>query len=244
MSRQLSDPNRTLREQLRGHERAVRFPAIHLVKSASMSTPKNRSNVPRPAAKRAAQFQRAVNRIVREQIRQGLDHLIAHQNSLHLRHGRGWVSPRANDTEFRRSEVSTETSFTEVLANDVTALPWFIDTVTEALVQEMSTAIYSTVSKAAESVGNVVSRRSAGSDAEAFLEMIRRTEFGVDSEGRVTMPTLHASPEEAERIIANLNAQGPDFHRELEQLKEQKAVAALQRERERRGRYRRRTSEL
>lgn len=209
-----------------------------------MSTPKGRADVPRPAAKRAAQFQRAVTQILREQIRQGLDHLIAHQNSLHLRHGRGWVSPRADDTQFRRSEVSTETSFAEVLSNDVTALPRFIDTVTEGLVKEMSTDIYSTVSRAAESVGNVVSRRAAGSDAEAFLEMIRKTEFGVDSEGRVTMPALHASPEEAERIIANLNAQGQDFHREFEQLKQQKAAAALQRERERRGRYRRRTPEL
>jgi hypothetical protein len=203
-----------------------------------MSDPKPRANVPRPDTRRATQFQRAVNRILSDQIRQGLEHLVAPQNSLHLRHGRGWVSPRAEeDTQFQRSEASTETSFAQIVTNDVSVLPRFIDELASGLVKEMSTVIYSTVSRAAESVGNVVSRQEAGSDAAAFLEMIRRTEFGVDSEGRVTMPSFHGSPDEVERMTAALEAQGPEFHRELEELKQQKAAAALQRESERRARY-------
>jgi hypothetical protein len=129
-------------------------------------------------------------------------------------------------------------SHDSLMRNDLNAFRSFLDTMCQAMSGQMQSEIYSTVSEAADSVGNTVSGKEAGSLAAAFLEMLKKIEFGVDSNGQVTLPSIHVSPEMGRKMLEELNAQTPDFYQEVERIKLEKVTAALQKERERLARYR------
>jgi hypothetical protein len=109
--------------------------------------------------------------------------------------------------------------------------------VAETISSEMKKNIYATVSAAADGTGNVVSTKAAGSPALAFLEMLRKIEFGVNPKGEVTLPDLHLSPEMGQKMFDDLNSQGPEFRNEVERIKREKALDALQREQARLAKF-------
>lgn len=114
----------------------------------------------------------------------------------------------------------------------------FLNALVQGMASAMTRDIFATVNDAAESSGNVVSQREAGSPARAFLEMLKKIEFGVNARGEVTLTSLHAPPGLGEKMLEDLNAQGPEFRAEVQRIKREKAEAALERERKRLGRYR------
>ncbi len=96
--------------------------------------------------------------------------------------------------------------------------------------------MYRTVGDGAESVGNTV-HGEGKSFPDQFIEMLEKIEFGVDKQGVPTLPEIHASPEYAQKMLDALNAQGPEYSERVEQIKERKSAAALERERERKSRF-------
>jgi hypothetical protein len=100
--------------------------------------------------------------------------------------------------------------------------------------------MYEMVSDAAASVGNVVDAKATGSIAESFLEMLRKTEVGVDRDGTISMPQLHVHPDTWVKMEEELRSQPPEFGAEVERIQAEKAEAAFDREATRKGRYKQR----
>jgi hypothetical protein len=198
--------------------------------------------VPAPAAKQSQDFQSELIRFLEDRLDAELDTLISRENRYRLSHGSGWGSLADPDDEPGKFETATAevvVSFEAVATQNLGAFRASIDAIAEQMARTVIGGLFSTVSEAADRVGNSVSASEQGSNAAAFLEMLRKIEFGVDSQGRVTFPSLHVGPGVAEKLLAELEAQGPEFHEEVRRLQTEKAKAALARDRDRRSRYRR-----
>jgi hypothetical protein len=183
-----------------------------------------------------------LNRFLDRYIQDSLSNMVAPENKLRLHHGRGWGSggPDSGSSEGTFQQASSETlvPFETVLKNDIAALPGFITTFGDGIVAQMKTNIYATVSAAADRSGFTVSMKEAGSPAQAFLRMLETIEFAVNAKGEVTLPAVHLSPSMHQRMLDDLQAQGPEFKAEVERIKQVKSAEALQREQERLDRYR------
>jgi hypothetical protein len=208
---------------------------------SSQDTKKRSRRVPAPFDPPCREFGEALNRTMAKHIRVSLSHLIAPENNLQLNHGHRWEYGREDGSGHQGTlkEVSAKHTlpFASIASNDLTTLSAFIESLTEAMIGGISRSAYETVGAVADRVGNTVSGTEAGSPARAFLEALKKVEFGVGSDGRVTLPALHAHPDLAEKMLADLDAQGPEFRQEVERIKQQKTAAALEAERSRRQRY-------
>jgi hypothetical protein len=67
--------------------------------------------------------------------------------------------------------------------------------------------------------------------------MLEKIEFGVDRDGNVTLPQIHAAPNVVDEIHRVLTSQGPDFERRVERVKREKIKAALKKEESRKARF-------
>jgi hypothetical protein len=167
-----------------------------------------------------------------------LEHLVSEENRLTLRHGVTWGgSGRSPKNELTESRAEGQVSIESIKSNNVAELARFLTQMAEAMSEQIASRIYQTVSEGADSVGNVVSAREEGSGAAAFLAMLKRIEFGVGSDGKVSLPSIHIAPGGAEKLLKELEAQGPEFRAEVELVKQQKAEAALSREHDRLSKY-------
>jgi hypothetical protein len=197
--------------------------------------------VPAPSLRESAEFQSALNQSLARHVQDSLSHMVAPENKLRLHHGRSWgggeESGSAEGT-LRQTSAQTAVPFEAVLKNDVAALPRFITALADTIISEMKQSIYATVSAASDHAGNVVSVKAAGSPAQAFLQMLKTIEFGVNSNGEVSLPAMHVSPEAGKKMLEDLNAQGPEFKAEVERIKREKSAEALRREQERLDKYR------
>jgi hypothetical protein len=197
--------------------------------------------VPAPALHESAEFQSALNQFLARQVQDALSHMIAPENKLRLHHGRSWGGsdePGNSEGTFKRTSAETAVPFESVMKNDVAALTQFVSALVDTIVAGMKQNIYATVSAATDRTGNVVSVAAAGSPAKAFLQMLQTIEFGVNSKGEISLPAMHLSPEMGKKMLDDLNAQGPEFHEEVERIKREKGADALRRERERLDKYR------
>jgi len=116
--------------------------------------------------------------------------MVAPENKLRLHHGKSWGQNRdggpGSQGVLKQTSTETTLTFESIVRNDLTALRDFVTTLPEAVSSAVQKDMYATVSAAADSVGNVVSQREAGSPAKAFLEMLKKIEFGVNARGEVT----------------------------------------------------------
>jgi hypothetical protein len=133
--------------------------------------------------------------------------------------------------------VTHELPSKDIASNDLSTLTAFIEAMSEGMSEGMTRNIYETVGAAAQSVGNTVSQAEAGSLAQVFIEALKKMEFCVGSDGKVSLPAFHAAPEIVEKMKADIEAQGPEFQQEIEQIKQQKIASAIEAEQNRRQRY-------
>jgi hypothetical protein len=97
--------------------------------------------------------------------------------------------------------------------------------------------MYSTLSNACDTSGNVVDAQNEGSLPNSFMAMLEKVELSADMHGNVHMPEVHAPPGVAERLISELEAAGPEFAEKFEQLKQKKILEAMEREAERKTKF-------
>ncbi|MDO8837911.1 MAG: hypothetical protein Q7V31_03210 [Parvibaculum sp.] len=170
--------------------------------------------------------------IIEELQKQHVRQTLPPENSHSYTHGQTWTSranPEVREGGFQTHAVEWTNSFDEIVANDLSLILRFVEHVAAELNKQFSEMIYSSINKVCEETGNVVSSADAGSFAAGFLEMMRKIEFGVDRQGRVTLPEVHTGADPS-KFIAELEAQPPEYHEEIERLKDEKSKAALERE--------------
>ena len=72
-----------------------------------------------------------------------------------------------------------------------------------------------------------------------MLEMFRKLELGVDRDGNVSMPQIHVGPELYARLPEEMSKVPPELSAEIERVKAEKIKEALDREAERKGKFKR-----
>lgn len=166
---------------------------------------------------------------------------VSPQNVLRMNHGRQWVhSAREPQPDNSMHSISTEwvIPFREIADNDLSLIARSILPVCEDMSRQFAQNMYGVVGAAAERVGNVVDAKAAGSVGASLIEMMSKIELGVDRDGNVSMPQIHAGAEAYEKLVSAMENMDPAVVAEFERLKQEKSRQALEREAERRAKFR------
>lgn len=197
--------------------------------------------IPFPADKGAKEFTLALVGAVRERTDMLIGNVLSQDNIQTFYHGEGWIdqggdAPHLSGT-FGLSQVEHLIKAEDIADFKLSVLLNFVEAMAQGLFNNMMQVLYARVNEAVEGTGNVVSVAEAGSTAAAFLEMLRKLEFGVDKEGKVSLPQFHLDPENAPKLEAELKNQGRAFHLEAEAIKSEKIADALRREQQRLAKF-------
>lgn len=165
---------------------------------------------------------------------------ISAENINSFSHGIDWQSHNSSSPD----EVSSLKKFQHeisVEADDVIALQINIlsEKVNE-LAQSMATTfvreLFETVSTSCDSVGNTVVM-TGKSPAQAFLEMLERIEFGVNREGKPSLPSMHLGADAYKAFLDDPFAKTQEFKKQVDEITKRKTEAAMAREAERLSRF-------
>jgi hypothetical protein len=167
---------------------------------------------------------------------------IHEHNVLRMNHGENWVhSARDAEPDTTMHNISAEWTipFARIAENDLNLIAQTILPINEQMERQFAKNMYGVVGAAAEKAGNIVDAEGTGSFAVSMLEMLRKIELGVDRDGNVSMPQIHVGPGMYERIVSELQDVPPDLSAEIERVKAEKSQLALDREAERKAKFKR-----
>lgn len=162
------------------------------------------------------------------------------ENTLRFKHGGQWAHPAAPDVlpgDMKAHFAETEVPFDKLVNHDLSLIDQVLGQLTESLGRQFTQLMYSTVSAAAEAVGNTVSAKAAGSPREAFAQMLEKVQFSADKRGKVTPPEIHLAPETAQAVKASVAEAPPEFHQRIETIQARKTAEAVEREVQRKARF-------
>ncbi|WP_165190396.1 hypothetical protein [Caulobacter soli] len=162
------------------------------------------------------------------------------ENTQRFRHGGGWsnpANPEAPEVKWHTHSAETAIRFEDIVNNDLSTIDRTFAAFKEAMERQFAEMLYSTVSEAAEQVGNVVDAKAQPSLADAFMATIEKIEFMADKNGEVSLPEVHVHPETGAKMMAALEAAPQEFKDRLEALKARKSEEALTREAERKTKF-------
>lgn len=167
--------------------------------------------------------------------------MMAPENVLHYSHGTTWkhpALPEAMDGSMETHTAEFSLPFQRIVDGDLSIVRESIEEVALQMKRQFLASLYGLMSETCERSGNTVSSREAGGFAEAFERMLEKIEFGVDSEGNVSLPQLHVP--DAEPLKAALDAQPKEYHARIDALIEAKSQAALGAEAARKAKFKER----
>jgi hypothetical protein len=167
---------------------------------------------------------------------------VSAENVLRLNHGRHWVhAARDPEPDTSMHNISTEwlIPFNDIADNDLGLIARSLLPVSDDMARQFAQNMYGVVGAAAERVGNVVDAKAAGSIAGSLIEMMSKIELSVDRDGNVSMPQIHVGSEAYEKLVEAMQNIDPELEAEFERLKQEKSRQALDREADRRAKFRR-----
>lgn len=124
----------------------------------------------------------------------------------------------------------------DVIAGRVELISQKAAELSEAMISSFARHMYTMVSESCDRIGNTVSAEKK-SPAETILESLERVQFGVDREGKPSLPSIHMHPEAYKAVKNDPLMNSPDFKKRLDELTKQKSEEALARESERLSRF-------
>ena len=169
--------------------------------------------------------------------------MFIHEHNVHrMNHGANWVhSAREAEPDTTMHSISAEWTipFAGIAENDLNLIAQTVRPINEEMERQFVQNIYGVIGSAAAKIGNIVDAKESGSFALSMLEMFRKIEFGVDRDGNVSMPQIHVAPGMYERIVNEMQDVPPDLSEEIERVKAEKVQLALDREIERKAKFKR-----
>lgn len=162
------------------------------------------------------------------------------ENTHRFKHGGQWAHPAAPDVlpgDMSAHSAQTEVSFDRIVNHDLTVIGQVLGELLEGMERQFMQMVYSTVSAAAEAVGNTVDAKEAGSPHEAFAQMLEKIQFSADKFGNVTPPTMHLGPATFQALQRSAADAPPEFHQRVEAIKARKTADALELEVQRKARF-------
>ena len=186
-------------------------------------------------------FDEAATDILRRLIEQQRDTVLASENVITYSHGERWTAWQQGDEdkthEFQEHCHEEVIKFQDIIDHKIPILPTYLLRIAEGVHSEFMKTLYKTLHEATQRTGNVVDAKQHSSPAEAFIEMLRKIEFGVDRAGAVSRPQIHLAPEMSEKFVKDIEMQGVEFRKEVAKLTAAKEAAALEREAKRKARF-------
>lgn len=185
-------------------------------------------------------FNKSVNGLMVERIRQERAKFLSPKNIHHFRHGKSWVhpsSPQIDTVEMHAHSVETATRFEDIVAHDLNLIERLVTQISNSLHSQFMEMMFQTVSDACDQSGNVVNAKNEGGIEAAFLRMIEKIQFSADPSGKVNFPQIHVGPEMAE-VLRKLDQDAtPEFKAKLEELTNKRIVEALENEVKRKAKF-------
>lgn len=192
-------------------------------------------------ARRAADFDKEVLVVAKDELDRVRDTMIPTENTQRFNHGRRWVTKPGTggdeSGEMEKHGFEFETRFEDIVAHKLAIIPEFRHNLSDTMERQFRQTMYQTIERSTNASGNVVDMNDQNSVAEAFLEVLRKIEFAVDANGNVSLPEIHLHPDTAKKLLASAEAQPPEFHAEVERVKAEKTQKALERERDRLAKF-------
>jgi hypothetical protein len=194
-------------------------------------------------------FNKAFTLALSQYHRRFVSTFIPPENTHRFYHGNSWQNPantEASAGDMKVISAELKTPLDEIIGNDLNLLERSFSEIGESMQRQFADMMYSTLSEACDASGNVVDSDASGNVVDSkvegslpnsFLAMLQKIEFAADKHGNVHMPQIHAAPEMVDRMIAALEAAPPEFRERIEQLKQQKASEATDREAARKAKF-------
>lgn len=187
-------------------------------------------------------FESSLMRLVGAMQKQSRQMFVSEHNVLRMNHGGNWVhAAREPEPDTTMLTISAEwvIPFKDIADNDLSLISRTVLPINEEMGKQFAQNMYGVVGAAAERVGNVVNGQAADSILISMVEMFKKIEFGVDRDGKISMPQMHVGPEMYERIARELQNVPAEIEAEIEKIKAVKVQAALVREEERKSKFKR-----
>jgi hypothetical protein len=194
----------------------------------------------RPADNEA--FERSVVALMVKLQEKSRKTFVSEHNVLRINHGSNWVHSARNpepDTTMHTLSSEWTIPFKDIAENDLGLIGRTILPVSEEMDKQFAQNMYGVVGAAAQKVGNVVDAKAAGSFGASMLEMFRKLELGVDRDGNVSMPQMHVGPDLYARLPEEMSKVSREINAEIERVKAEKIQDALDREAERKAKFKR-----
>ena len=172
--------------------------------------------------------------------REEISQYVSKDNMHSFQHGRSWLTVREKETEessFEKAGVELCIEYEALIENDINHFFQILEIFIEGFTSQTMQSMFQTISESCEKFGNTVDQKEYSSQAEAFLEMLKKVEFSVNENGQVELPQIHVGTGSAEPLIQSLEAQDEEFHAEVERIKKEKSEAARKKEKLRLNRY-------
>jgi hypothetical protein len=164
--------------------------------------------------------------------------VMAPQNLLRYSHGIVWKHPAndsAEDGSMEQHTAEVAIPFERIVDGDLSLIDEVVSDISRQMDASFMRSMYDVVNASCEKSGNIVSAKEIGFP-EAFAGMLEKIEFSVNKDGEVELPQLHTA--DASAIAKSLEEQPPEYHERIEAIKERKIRQALEREAERKSKFR------
>lgn len=186
------------------------------------------------------EFGKALLKMAVRAHREKISQYVSKDNMHSFQHGRSWLTVREDGTEessFKEAGVELSIGYEYLIKNDINQFFQFLNTFIEGFTSQTMQGIFQTISESCDRIGNTVNQKEHASQAEAFLEVLKKVEFSVNENGQVELPQIHVGTDAAEPLMQSLEAQDEEFRAEVERITREKSEAALKKEKERLNRY-------
>ena len=197
--------------------------------------------LPFPFEERTRAFHTSFNHMLRDISEKNRNQVLDPNNTLRYYHGRSWISHNATEPKDATTMIEVshemEISMRQIADGDFSILERNLNELAEKFHKSLMQNLYQCAGDAADRVGNTVSAKDRPF-SDAFLDLLNKIEFGVDRQGNVSRPEIHMHPSMVEKAFADMRSRGPEYEAEVNKIGEEKAKAALQKEAERKARFR------
>lgn len=164
---------------------------------------------------------------------------ICTENVQSFTHGCAWQSHNSSDPD-NISELKVHSHEFGVKTDDIVngrldVIESCISGLVDAMHSSLARSMFDVASQACDKTGNIV---SAGNEpAQAFLKMLQMIQFGVDYDGKVSLPTIYAGSAVFNAIARDPLSKTPEFIAAVEAVTERKSEEALAAELERKSKF-------
>lgn len=174
-----------------------------------------------------------------KQLRKSQHAYVDPRNVQRFLHGRSWQSHQSFDpdqiSELERHQHQMNIQFEDIMLRRFGVLENTLNELSSEMAETFIRSLYATVSDTCDKYGNVVN--GGKEPARAFVEMLEKIEFGVDRNGNVSMPQIHAGTAAIEAFKLDETMNSIEFGDKVAEIKARKSAEALEKEAARKAKF-------